>query len=210
MLVKERVDRLEAIVGEFIVQTNTALVRMERSMEEFKDEMRAFKDNAEKQIREMNRQWGNLAQKLGTVVEDIVAPSIPRIAKEYFGCETIEDFMVWRQVVNKKDRSKRREFDVIAVCENTVILNETKEYVRIAYIDEFIEFLKSEEWYDYFPEYKGKGLISLFSSLYLGVDVINYLTRNVIYAVGMKDDVMEVLNFQQVKEREGKKNEVSS
>ena len=39
-----RVDRLEAILGQFIVQTNTSLNRLERGLEDFKDEMADFKD----------------------------------------------------------------------------------------------------------------------------------------------------------------------
>jgi hypothetical protein len=34
--------------------------------------------------------WGELANKMGTLVEDIVAPNIPRIAKRYFGAEELE------------------------------------------------------------------------------------------------------------------------
>src|SRR5690554_4165612 len=42
--VNERVGTLEVVLGEFIVQTNRSLNRLEREMREFKDEMRGFKD----------------------------------------------------------------------------------------------------------------------------------------------------------------------
>lgn len=102
-------------------------------------------------------------------------------------------------MVNKKDRSKRREFDVIAVCQDVVILNETKEYVKIAYIDQFVQFLQSGEFYDYFPEYQGKTLIPVFSSLYLADDLVNYLTKHGIYALAMSEEAVDLLNFQQVR-----------
>ena len=165
-------------------------------MLDFKDEMREFKDEAKTDRKQMNKQWGELANKMGTIVEDIVAPNIPRIAMEYFGFSDIEDFMVRRQVRNKKDRAKRREFDVIAVGENQVIINETKSTPRIDYIDAFIEVLAQIE--DYFPEYAGKKIIPIFASLYIGEDVVNYLTRNKIYAMGMGEETMELLNFRQV------------
>ncbi len=41
---EERIDTLETILGQFIVSTNVALLRMERGNEAFKDEMGAFKD----------------------------------------------------------------------------------------------------------------------------------------------------------------------
>jgi hypothetical protein len=132
-------------------------------------------------------------------IEDIVVPNIPRIAREYFGCDELEDFMVRRQVRNKKDRTKRREFDIIAVCANTVIVNETKTTPSIEYINDFIALLK--ELGDYFPEYSGKTIIPVFSGLYVSEDIVKYLTRNGIYAMGMKEDTMEILNFESVRKQ---------
>ncbi len=33
-----------------------------------------------------SKRWGELANKMGTVVEDIVAPSVRRLAREVFEC----------------------------------------------------------------------------------------------------------------------------
>ena len=165
----ERVDSLESLLGQFIVHTDTALRRLEREMRDFKDEMKDFKDEEKQQRREMNRKWGELANKMGTLVEDIVAPNISGLANRYFGCkeEELDDFMVRRKKLNTKDPSKKREFDVIAVCGDVVLLNETKSTPRIGYIDDFAEVLK--EIYDYFPEYRGKKVIPVFASLYMGL-----------------------------------------
>lgn len=38
--IEERVDRLETVLGQFIVQTNTSLSRLSREMSGFKNEMR--------------------------------------------------------------------------------------------------------------------------------------------------------------------------
>ena len=203
---EERIERLENVMIELAeaqMRTHVSLKKLsdemqdfKDEMQEFKDEMREFKEEARADRKQMNKQWGELAHKMGTIVEDIVAPNIPRIAREYFGFGEIEDFMVRRQVRNKKDRAKRREFDVIAVGENQVIINETKSTPRIDYIDQFIELLPQIE--DYFPEYAGKKIIPIFASLYIGEDVVNYLTRNRIYAMGMGEETMELINFQKV------------
>lgn len=42
--VDERVDTLEYLVGQFVVQTNLALTKLSKEMREFKDEMAVFKD----------------------------------------------------------------------------------------------------------------------------------------------------------------------
>jgi hypothetical protein len=202
--VEEKVDRLEALFGQFMAQTNRTIIRMERGIEDlkvemsvFKNEMSRFKDRMELEVKRINKQWGDLANKMGTLVEDIVAPVIPRVAKDIFGCEDIEDFMVRRYKTKPHDKSSRKEFDVIAVCRNKVILNETKATPRTSYIDDFIEFLKNKEFEDYFPEYKEKELIPIFSSLYLPPDVVTRLSNNRIYAMAMSDTTMEILNYEQ-------------
>ncbi len=202
--VEEKVDRLEALFGQFMAQTNRTIIRMERGIEdlkiemsEFKNEMSHFKDRMEAEVKRINKQWGDLANKMGTLVEDIVAPAIPRVAKDLFGCEDIEDFMVRRYKTKPHDKSSRKEFDVIAVCQNKVILNETKATPRTSYIDDFIEFLKNKEFENYFPEYKEKELIPIFSSLYLPPEVVARLSHNRIYAMAMSDTTMEILNYEQ-------------
>jgi len=150
----------------------------------------------EEEKRDMNKLWIEIVNNMGTLAEDIVAPNISGIAQKYFGCSDIKDFMVRRRKKNTKDASKVREFDVIAVCDDKVIINETKSTPKIEYINEFINVLK--EIYDYFPEYRDKKIIPIFSSLYIPEDLVTYLTKNRIYAMAMKDDTMDLLNFEQV------------
>jgi len=197
--VAQRVDRLEQVMIELAEQskiTQREVARLSTEMLEFKEEMRAFKEEMREFKREMNKRWGELANKMGTLVEDIVAPNISGIAREYFGCKDLDFFGVRIRKKNTKDASKVREFDVIAVCDDKVIINETKSNPKIEYINEFINVLK--EIYDYFPEYRGKKVIPIFSSLYIPEDLVTYLTKNRIYAMAMKDDTMDLLNFEQV------------
>jgi len=170
----------------------TEMLAFKDEMRDFKTEMLAFKDETREDRKRMNKQWGDLANRLGTLAEDVVAPNIPRIVKEYFNCDTILDFAVRRRVVNSKEPKKAREFDAFTVCNDFLLVNETKSTPKIEYIDAFIESLK--EIYDYFPDYRDKKIIPVFSSFYLPEDVVTYLTKNKIYALGMKDDTMEILN----------------
>jgi len=202
-VVERRVDGLEAILREFMVQTGAAILRLDRSVERLDrfaeridQTVERMERAGEKDRREWNKKWGELANKLGTIVEDIVAPNLPRIARDHFGFDDIEDLMVRRQVRNKRDRSKRREFDVIVVAGDKVIINETKSVPGMEYIDEFIKALA--EVGDYFPEYQDKTIIPIFASLYMGEDVVNYLTRRRVYAMAMGDETMALVNFDQV------------
>ena len=65
-------------------------MRTEAEPREFKDEMLNYKEENRQQIREMNIKWGEMAKKLGTITEDLVAPSIPRIVEEEFGLEVTD------------------------------------------------------------------------------------------------------------------------
>ncbi len=194
---RESLDRLSREMAEFKDEMKVFKDEMREfkdEMAEFKDEMLKFREESQQEQRRMNRQWGELANSMGTVVEDIVAPNIPRILREYFNCDedSIIDFSVRRKIQNKKKPKKKREFDVIAICDDKFLVNETKSTPRIDYINDFIKVLSEIE--EYFPESKGKTVIPIFSSLYMGEDVINYLTKNHIYALGMNDDTMEILN----------------
>ena len=184
-----KVDSLESILGTFIFSTNTALLRLER-------EMREFKDESERDRKRMNKHWGELANKMGTVVEDIVAPNIPRIAKEYFGIEDIDFFAVRVLKRNSRNPERRKEFDVIAVSRTHFFLNETKSTPRVNYIDAMLETL--EEIDDWFPEYRDRTLIPIFFSLSIPEEIEKYLTRKRIFAMTMKDDTMEIVNFEKV------------
>ncbi|MBC7320940.1 hypothetical protein H5T89_09870, partial [bacterium] len=128
--VEEKVERLESLFGQFLINTDVNLRRLETSLEafkdemrafkdemrafkdemkDFKDEMRAFKDKINEDRRRMNKQWGELANKMGTLVEDIVAPNIGGVAKRYFGCEDFDFFAIRVKKRNTKDRSRSRE-----------------------------------------------------------------------------------------------------
>ena len=92
-VVEERIDRLETILASFMEQTNSAIGRLEGIIERMeqegaRDREAAARDRevAARERRAMNKRWGELANKMGTVVEDIVAPSVRRLAGEVFDC----------------------------------------------------------------------------------------------------------------------------
>ena len=217
-IVEDRADSLETVLKHFIISTNNSLSRLEHSMSDFKDEMKDFKDEmkdfkdemlvfkdemkdfqkeAERDRKKMSKQMGELSNKMGTLVEDIVAPNIPRIFEQYFAANDLDFFGV-RVKKPGKDRSIRREFDVVTVSKEYLLINETKSNPKPEYAREFYESL--EQIPDFFPEYASRKIIPVFSSLYIPEDVQTYLSRHGIYAMGMKNDTMEILNFGKVVE----------
>jgi len=198
--VEERLSDLEYTMRELAhqhVKTEMELAQLSREMREFKDEMREFKNeisrseqSAKEDRRSMNRQWGDLANKMGTLVEDIVAPNLPRVANELFGCgERPDDFMIRR---NRKLGEEVREYDAIVVCPGKVLVNETKSVLRPEHVDQFIERLR--EFRRFFPEYADFELYGIVASLRVDDCVLRYAGSRGILALGMGDETMEILN----------------
>ena len=204
--VEDRTDRLELMFERLMEQNAAALRNMEHAIEELKAE--AARDRAEARAeaardrKAMNRRWGELANKMGTVVQDIVAPSLRRIAREELGCGDERSFSAPMFRVRSDDPHFRREFDAIYVGTQAVLINETKSTALSEYAKEFVAFLRSGEFALYFPEYRELPLVAVFSSLRLPEDVITYLTRNGIYAVSMGEETMQVRNRDAVAARQ--------
>jgi hypothetical protein len=173
-------------------------VRIERNLEEMRVQAEKDRQEAKRERGELARQLGEISNRMGTIVEDIIAPSLRRMAEDELECGEIETFALRIEQRHPVSR-QRREFDVIVVGSKAVLLNETKATVKPEYAADFVEFLRSGEFFVYFPAYKGKPLIPVFSSLYLPENIVTYLTRHGIYAVGMGEEAMEVLNLEQVR-----------
>lgn len=156
--VDHRVSDIEQHFKKLIIlQRNTELSfqNLHLEMKEFKDEMKEFKDEMYLDRKSLNKKWGDLANKMGTIIEDIVSPNIPSIAKKYFNCDEIDHLMI-RNYKRSPDKSKGKEFDLIAVCGDKVIFNNTKSSPSAQYIAEFIEELKNNVLFEYFPELSDK------------------------------------------------------
>ena len=178
------------------------MLDFKNEMRDFKDEMLDFKEWTRQSIKDLNKKWGELANRLGTVVEDIIAPGLLEASEKYFNCERDpDDFMIRRRKKSVKDHSKVREFDLIIVCSDDVIVNETKTNPKPEYVEAFYEFIKSGEFFDYFPEFRDKNIIPVFSSLNLSQDIVNLLTKKGIYAATMKGEYIDLVNFDNIQRR---------
>jgi hypothetical protein len=181
-----------SMVEKWLEKTAYAQFEYQMKLGAFHDEMAEFKNEQRRETREMNRKWGELANKMGTMVEDIVLPNLPGILREHFGVE--ETVMTAPRIRRRHphDRSRSREFDAIVVSEDTVFINETKATVRPTDIERFGETYR--EVLEYFPEYANYTVVPIMSSLYIPPETVAELTKRRIFAMAMGDDNMELLN----------------
>ena len=197
-----RTDEAMARMGESMVRTDKAIVRLEGIVEHFVQEGARAREEAARERREMNQRWGELANKMGTVVEDIVAPSVRRLAREVFDCGDLVYFGTRQTVTREDDRSRRWEFDALYVGTRAVLLNQTKSSPRSADARAFVAFLRSGEFAKYYPLYRELPIVPAFSSLSIPEEMVRYLTRHGIYALAMGDEAMQVLNLEAVRNRQ--------
>src|SRR3990170_3540170 len=172
-------------------------MRTEAERREFKDEMLNYKEENRQQIREMNNKWGEMAKKLGTITEDLVAPSIPRIVKEEFGLE-VTDLMVRRKKKLTDGRSK--EYDAIAVAGECVFVDETKSTLDSENVKDFIKDI--QEFRDYFPEYEKNKVVGILAGLYVDEGVIKYAEKAGFLVLAIGDALMEIKNTKEFKPKE--------
>jgi hypothetical protein len=154
----------------------------------FKDEMRAFRDEARAENREMNRRWGELANRLGTLVEDLMAPSLPRIVKEVLGIEVDDLFVRYR----RRRNGQTYEYDAIARAGDLAVLNYTKATLSSRDVDRFVEDI--ERFREIFPEHADRPIIGVLAALSVESSVLAYAEKTGLLVLGVGDQVMEVKN----------------
>jgi hypothetical protein len=184
----EKASELERAMMELVYQSRLTEMKIKQLAEEmidFKDEMRASK-------KEMDKKWGELAKKMGTLIEDIFIPSLDLTIEKYFNV-TPYDVMP-RRKVRKNGKSKTMEIDILALADNQAFVVEVKASPnRLEYVYDFIEKLQTIP--DFIPEIKNYKVIPIYAALDMEESTINLLTKNNIYAMILRGDILEIVNF---------------
>ena len=173
-LLESRVTSLESLMADLIevsYRTQRNVDQLSLEMRDFKDEMKDFKDRMlkfqednEKDRRAFNKQLGEIANKQGRMVEDIVEPSMDRIFKELLGLSPdVEPSGGMRVKIPHPRTGLMKEFDVIRTYGDYLLLTETKSTLRPADVDDVL--IKINEIREYFPEYRERKMMASVASL---------------------------------------------
>ncbi len=160
-------------------------------MREFKEEMREFKEESERDRKRMNKAWGDLANKLGTIAEDIVAPNVIRLAEEEFGMGKNLDLIVRGRRASRRGESRIREFDIVCAGAGKVIVVEVKSTPTLDAARAFPA--KVETFFDFYPEYERHELIGVVASWSLPEDVCAAVSECGLYGMAMGDETMDIV-----------------
>jgi len=184
-----------------------------QEMREFKAEMRALSAQADARLQqhitysdqqmdklsqrleeiriEARKESGELANKMGRLVEDAVYPGIAKIFTEITGLEATA--IKESGIRIKKGGAKQREFDAVIISQEYVLINETKSTLKPENVEKFSQVMQ-EKIRDYFPEHADKKFIGVVSSLYVDQSIVNQGSNLGLYVLGFKSDLMDVLN----------------
>ncbi|RLT37295.1 MAG: hypothetical protein DWI57_13845 [Chloroflexi bacterium] len=195
--IEQRVSRLDEAMAEMAREValasraareaSLAAQQAARTAEQTSRDMATFKV-------EMRKAWGELSNRLGTMAEDLVAPSVPRILRTVLGCpgDAIEQTAVRMRRRSSVDPAISREFDVIASCGDYFLINETKSRLSPQDVTDFGEALASVR--QFFPEVADKRIVGAIASLYVDESLVRFAERNGLIVLGFGQDVMDVLN----------------
>ncbi|OQY45563.1 MAG: hypothetical protein B6242_10000 [Anaerolineaceae bacterium 4572_78] len=169
-----------------------------RTYQERTEELiRVADERSEREIREfrkeMRQQWGELSNKMGTIAEDLIAPSIPRVVRDVFGCDTSNIESAVRVKRIHQITRNNQKFDVVVSCDNYLLINETKSKLKSEYITEFAKKLLPQV-HHFFPEHADKHVVGIISSLYVDDSLVKYGERMGLIVLGFGENVMDVLN----------------
>lgn len=129
------------------------------------------------------KQWGELANKMGTLVEDIVAPGLPGIFRSLFGVKKLE---MSAQRVERGHRSvlgRSREFDYVAMGGGILLVNETKSTLRPSDLTPFLEAL--DEIREYFPEAADCEVVGCLASMTIAPSLVTAGERHGLLMLGL-------------------------
>ena len=188
--IDERLDKL----GERIDRMSEEDERFRKENEKFREENEKSREEGEKQRKEMNKQWAALAQKMGTLDEDLVAPAVRPVLNKYFNC----DFTARTIRVIRRMGGEEFEVDVLAVSEDKVFMIEVKSSPRTEYVDQIID--KASKFKEFFPEYGDKELIIVYASIIFPENVLKYATRRKLYVMAYREwEYMDIINFDEIR-----------
>ena len=161
-------------------------------MKVFKDEMKAFKDEMKVFKDEMNKKWGDLANRLGTITEDIFAPGIPYLVKK-LGYKLRKRML---DVEYKKD-DLYNQYDAIVEAEGeggevVIFVAEVKSGLKAAHFDEFRD--KLERLFLYEPHYREKKVVPILAAFRIPEDLVNLANKRGVLLVRMGGEYLEPLN----------------
>jgi hypothetical protein len=191
---ERNLDRLSTEMREFkdeMREFKDEMREFKDEMREFKDEMSVFKDEMRASSKAADKRWGELSNKMGTLVEDIIAPGIPEVLRNLFQTDQEAEIIV-RTRRRHRESGARREFDTAAWIDGYFLLSETKSRLTPGDIPEFLEILAQAR--SFFSEAQGRKVIGALATFYVDASLVAAIERAGLIAIGLDTGLLRLLN----------------
>ncbi len=151
-----------------------------------------------KQVKQTTQQMGEQAQRMGTLVEDMVSPDMLRILRRVVAVPEevpgvvnvrVKEFYHGKEL---NGHAQTIEVDAIARCGEYVLVNETKTTFKVKHVDAFLK--KLGQLRDYFPEFVGRQIFGVISSLRIDPSVVTRASRQGLLVLSLGEGMMELQN----------------
>lgn len=195
---EDRMSTVERLLAQ-IAETTREMQAANREMQEGNRELR--EGNRELQadtrafrveLREAQRKWGELANKMGTLVEDIVAPGLAAVFRQVFGLDRVDAYGQRVRRTHRADPGRQREFDYVASAGDLLLINETKSLIRPEDIPAFVTVLREAR--DYLPEADGRAVIGALAGFSVDPSLVAAGERQGLLMFGLGTGLLRVLN----------------
>lgn len=199
---KQRMSSVErdlAATAAMIRQMKAVNLQMQAEEARARKEGQAASRKAQTELEEMRaearkaqRRWGEIANKMGTLVADIVAPGLPTVFQQVFGLERIDASAMQ---VRRRHRTKRgweREFDSVVMAGDILLVTETKSTLRPANIKSFLRALG--EIREFLPDADGRHVVGALASLSVHPSLVTAGERQGLLMFGLGTGLLRMLN----------------
>ena len=187
-------EQSESEMNAFQEEMRSSREKSAGELHAFQEEMRLSREEIKRENREFNRSLGEIANKHGRLVEDIVAPSLCRAMKLALGFDENTPCLANERVKRlfHGDFAKLREFDVVVECADYVMINETKSSLSSKDVNNLIAVIAQAR--EYFPEFRDRKIVGSVASLRVSRSVVNFATKKGVFAFGIGDELMDLQN----------------
>ena len=132
--IEDRLDRLEQLILQQpinITKSQQETDKPKMTLAESNSHMEQGFADLRKSHRQLNKQLRELSCRLGTIVEDLVAPSLERIFFEVTDLPNGSEILINVRVKRRHTITREiREFDAIVESEKYLLVNETKSKLK--------------------------------------------------------------------------------